>query len=460
MSVEQAANNPEFQRLIRLQTEAFARSTPYHSLELRDGTVLPGLIPADALRARLDQFPLPQDLTGKRVLDVGAASGWNSFECERRGAEVVAIDCVEYDELRAVKRLRESKVEYAIVDMEELTPERFGLFDYVLFFGVLYHLRHPLLGLENVCSVTRGVAFVESFVVDSEPDPSRCYLEFYETDELGGQVDNWCGPTTQCLMAMTRAAGFPRAEFLYGHSRRGGLIAHRRWEHVESQPGVAAPFLCSAVNNRHGDILFEPRKDEYAVLYFLSDEALTKNDLMVEIGEFGIPPLVVSKHDAGHWQVSVKIPPGVPAGDHDMRVGTRSGGFSETVRIRMLPAGADRRAGAPVFEAGDGHVERPHFSRVENTMDRSTTFRGYRNEALECRFTHSDGALDLSMVQLTIDGARWPLLAVERHSPEVWQVKARVQGLAAGTHVLRLRTRNSGFSDPVEIMATAEYDIL
>ena len=46
--------NPEFQRLIRLQTEAFARNTPYHSLELLDGTVIPGLIPIANLRARLD----------------------------------------------------------------------------------------------------------------------------------------------------------------------------------------------------------------------------------------------------------------------------------------------------------------------------------------------------------------------------------------------------------------------
>src|SRR5580700_6449033 len=144
MPVDSAARNPEFQRQIRLQTEAFARNTPYHSLELNDGTVIPGLIPIEQLRARLNRYPLPEDLHGKRVLDIGAASGWNSFECEGRGAEVVAIDYVEYEELTAVKKLRESKIEYAIADIEELTPERFGFFDYVLFLGVFYHLRHPL----------------------------------------------------------------------------------------------------------------------------------------------------------------------------------------------------------------------------------------------------------------------------------------------------------------------------
>ena len=43
------------------------------------------------------------------------------------------------------------------------------------------------------------------------PEPTRFHMEFYETDELGGQIDNWCGPTVECLMAMTRAGGFPRA---------------------------------------------------------------------------------------------------------------------------------------------------------------------------------------------------------------------------------------------------------
>ena len=451
MAVDSAARNPEFQRLIRLQTEAFARNTPYHSLELNDGTVIPGLISVELLRARLDRYPLPQDLRGERVLDVGAASGWNSFECERRGAEVVAIDCVEYEELLAVKQLRGSKIEYAVIDIEELTPERFGLFDYVLFFGVFYHLRHPLLGLENVCSVTRGVAFVESYVIDDAPDPARCYMEFYETDELGGQIDNWCGPTTQCLLAMTRAAGFPRAEFLYTDTRRGGLVAYRRWEPVQTVAGNAPPFLCSAVNNRHNDILFQPGKDEYVCLAFLSDDNPTKDDVRVEIDEYGVPPIVLIHHEAGHWQVNVKVPPGISPGDHDVRVGTCAGGFSDPVRIRMLPAGAERRYAETPFVPRVEEVSAPQLVRVENTMDRSATFRGYRNELLACRFTHFDGPLDLSKVQLTMDGDPWPLLSVERPEPGMWQVNATMRGLAAGSHSLRLRTSRSAFSMPVVI---------
>ncbi len=451
MPVDSAARNPEFQRLIRLQTEAFARNTPYHSLELNDGTVIPGIIPVPQLRARLDRFPLPENLRGMRVLDIGAASGWNSFECERRGADVVAVDYVEYDEFQAVKRLRDSKIEYVIAEMEEITPERFGFFDYVLFFGVLYHLRHPLLGLENVCSVTRGVAFIESYVIDDTPDPARCSMEFYETDELGGQIDNWCGPTTQCLLAMTRAAGFPRTEFLYVDSRRGGLVAHRRWETVQPVAGSTPPFLCSAVNNRHNDIVFQPRKDEYMVLAFLSDEKLTRDDVQVRIDEYGIPPIILIRHDAGYWQVNVKVPPGISPGDHEVRVGTRAAGFSEPVRIKMLPAGAERRYGETPFIPRSEDAAAPQFVRAENTMDRSLTFRGYRNESLACRFTHPDDSLDLSKVQLTVDGDPWPLLSVERPEPGMWQLNARMRGLSPGTHLLRLRTSRSTFSEPFTI---------
>ena len=452
MGIESAARDPEFQRLIRLQTEAFARNVPYHSLELLDGTVIPGIIPVANLRARLDQWPLPQDLRGRRVLDIGAASGWNSFECERRGAEVVAVDCVEYEELVAVKRLRQSKIEYVIAEVEEITPERFGFFEYVLFFGVFYHLRHPLLALENVCAVTRGVAFIESYVIDNEPDPTRCHLEFYETNELGGQIDNWCGPTISCLMAMTRSAGFPRAEFLYADQRRGGVLAHRRWEPVVPEPGAKPPFLCSAVNNRHNDIVFQPRKDEYLCLAFLCDSDLTRDDVLVEIDQYGVPALILVKHEAGYWQANVKVPPGIAAGDHDVRIGTRRAGFSDPVRIRMLPPGAERRYGQTPFIDERIDCDPPRFIRIENTMDRSTVFRGYRGESLACRFLPAgDERLNLSNVQLTVDGNPWPLLSVERPEPGIWQVNARLRGLESGRHELRIRTSRSPFSPPETI---------
>ena len=75
---------------------------------------------------------------------------------ERRGADVVAVDCVEFEEFHMARKLLGSSVDYRILDVDELTPQRVGRFDYVLFFGVLYHLRHPLLGLERIAAKAVG----------------------------------------------------------------------------------------------------------------------------------------------------------------------------------------------------------------------------------------------------------------------------------------------------------------
>ena len=91
-----------------------------------------------------------------------------------------------------------SKVDYRILDFYELPAAGLGKFDVVLFLGVLYHLRHPLLALEIVCGLTTDVAIVESFVIDAETwkehQNAIPTLEFYETFELGNQYDNWNGP--------------------------------------------------------------------------------------------------------------------------------------------------------------------------------------------------------------------------------------------------------------------------
>src|ERR1019366_4993208 len=125
---------------------------------------------------------------------------------------------------REISAVLGSHVDYRQMDVYELSPERIGRFDIVLFLGVLYHLKHPLLALERVCSVTTGMAAVDSIVLKEEHRPgadvdSRPIMEFYETNELGGQTDNWIGPSLPLLLAFCRTAGFARVEFR-------GMISH------------------------------------------------------------------------------------------------------------------------------------------------------------------------------------------------------------------------------------------
>ncbi len=100
-----AAASPSFDERVKNLSESVQARFRYHSIELPDGSVLPGLQSVGHLRWRLGLFNLPEDLRGKRVLDIGAWDGWFSFECECRGADVVAVDCVAIDTLLEDKAL-------------------------------------------------------------------------------------------------------------------------------------------------------------------------------------------------------------------------------------------------------------------------------------------------------------------------------------------------------------------
>ena len=435
-----------------------ARKGNYHSLELNDGTVLPGLIGVEALRARVRAFPIPEDLRSRRVLDVGAASGWNAFEMERRGAEVVAIDCVEYSEFRAVAELRGSRIDYRMLDVDELDPAGIGTFDYILFFGVLYHLRHPLLGLEKICALARDSVFIESFVADGLGERSdACTLEFYETDELGGQTDNWFGPTTKCLMAMCRSAGFAQVKLEYVGDGRAGITCRRHWEAPATNPAAAPPHLCSAVNNRTNEATFHRAKDEYICLYLRSREDLARQDLRAEVDGFGVPALAVTRigeqrDGTGDWQANFVLPPGLTAGSHEVRLRTVNSGFSNSLAISLTTEagpGPTLPADFPPLEAAGAPA--PTLVAVQNTFDGSAVFRGFKSEYLSVYFTTDETGLRRDDVLLQVDGRDVPVHLLTNPGGVEWQVNAKLPAdLAAGAHHARVRTRRSPFCEPGE----------
>ena len=147
----------------------------YHTIELAPGVVTPGQVDLRKVASRL----LPDDLTGKRALDVGTFDGFWAFELERRGAEVVAIDVgsIESAEWPPVSRARleartreldvelgrgfrlaaealESKVKRVVCDVYELGPEAIGGPVDIAFSGaILLHLRDPVRALEHIRSV-------------------------------------------------------------------------------------------------------------------------------------------------------------------------------------------------------------------------------------------------------------------------------------------------------------------
>jgi tRNA (mo5U34)-methyltransferase len=197
--------------------EEVAKIRWFHSMDLGDGVTTPGV---DRTASKLARLRLPQDLTGKSVLDIGAWDGFFSFEAERRGASrVLAIDrwadsgWASREGFDLAHSILGSKVEALKIDLYDLTPARVGVFDYVLFLGVLYHLREPLPGLERLRALTR-----ERLIVETHVDMLHCKeaaAAFYPGVELNGDPSSWWGPNPAAVAEWLKQAGFARIEQIY-----------------------------------------------------------------------------------------------------------------------------------------------------------------------------------------------------------------------------------------------------
>jgi tRNA (mo5U34)-methyltransferase len=206
----------------------------YHQIDLGDGIVTPGV---DDTPSRMAPLELPSDLSGKSVLDIGAWDGFFSFEAERRGAgRVLATDSYCWsgegwgtkEGFLTASRILGSRVDDLEIDVMDLSPDRVGTFDLVLFVGVLYHLRHPLLGLERVASVTGDQLIFDSHTaMIDERDP---VMRFYPGTELNNDPTNWWGPNPPAVEAMLRDVGFGRIERTHPELIREGRLIIHAWK--------------------------------------------------------------------------------------------------------------------------------------------------------------------------------------------------------------------------------------
>jgi tRNA (mo5U34)-methyltransferase len=213
----------------------------YHVIEIEPGIKTPGKYDPKTI---LDIMGFPKDFSGKTVLDIGSYDGFFSFEAERRGAKcVLATDRhpPEHCGFSTARDLIGSNVEYEITSVYDLSPEKFGTFDVVLFLGVLYHLRHPILALDKIHSVCNEFAFIETHVLDNdfvyENDHYKLQdinpllkdspiIQFYPKDDLNKDLSNWIAPNVACLEMMIKTSGF-RPELSGQWADRAAFIAHR-----------------------------------------------------------------------------------------------------------------------------------------------------------------------------------------------------------------------------------------
>jgi tRNA (mo5U34)-methyltransferase len=206
----------------------------YMKVPLGDGTFTNGTIDYTRHPTMLGIDDI--DLTGMRVLDIAANDGYWSFWAEQHGADVLAIDVDSFDRydwghggapdhvlertarnpyaqwseagagFRALSQHFGSAVERRELSVYELRPDLHGEFDLVFNYGLLYHLRHPLLSLDTTRAVCRGAMVLESHVVNSL---STTPIAAFYHDDVFRAWTNWTGPTEAVVATWLRSAGFP-----------------------------------------------------------------------------------------------------------------------------------------------------------------------------------------------------------------------------------------------------------
>jgi tRNA (mo5U34)-methyltransferase len=438
-------------RIQRLADRVHSRFR-YHSIELPDGSVLPGLQSVEHLRRRLDLFGLPQDLRGKRVLDVGAWDGWFSFECERRGAKVVAVDCIPLDTFHEAKELIGSQVEYLTLDVNELSARTLGAFDIVLFFGVLYHLRHPLAGLEKAVELSTDLTLIESFVIEREERTIPSVMEFYERTELGGQVDNWCGPSPECLVSMCRSAGFAQVELKDITNQRASVVCRRSWPEPDAEPTAPAPQLHAVINNRTYVSRFHPLKDEYLCCYFKTEErGLTPDSLFVEVDGYGTHTLILSENGPEGYQANCLRPPGLAPGRHEVRLRTRHSARSNPAAITML----DEFGREVISVSSELPVEPPELCSAEFRRSGDLRFAVNRGGSLVCYFRSAARSIAPTDVSISIGDKTPRADTISFLGDNVWQANVLLDQPVAGETPVRLRLGGGGWSDIMPVRETA-----
>lgn len=234
------------------QLQEMAAAVPFwfHSIDLGQGVVTKGWKTTEHLVSEVESLNLP-DFRGKSVLDINAYDGFYSFEASRRGAaRVVALDhymwamdlqqhiaywqeCKErgvapepYHTMPYYKpdqlpgkiafdtahRALGSNVAEVVGDFMDMDLQPLGTFDVVLYLGSLYHMENPLEAMRRVAAVTKEVAIIETEAAVFRNLEHVALCEFFESNELNGDVSNWWAPNEKALIGLCRAAGFKRVE--------------------------------------------------------------------------------------------------------------------------------------------------------------------------------------------------------------------------------------------------------
>ena len=208
----------------------------FHNLDLNGIQTAPDHFLGDYPASKFAQFAsiVPDDLSNKTVLDIGCNAGFYSIEMKRRGAARV-VGLASDNRYLDQARLAADTLGFGDVEFRNLSVYDVGAlgerFDLVIFMGVLYHLRHPLLALDLIREHVAGdMLLFQSMQQGSNelvevPEDHPFYVEgtwdrptyfddrrypkmhFIER-KFAHDWTNWWAPNRAGIEAMLRAAGF------------------------------------------------------------------------------------------------------------------------------------------------------------------------------------------------------------------------------------------------------------
>lgn len=212
-----------------IRRRAAALGDWFHNIDLNGVQTAPDHFLHDYPNVKWQSFrhAVPEDLAGRTVLDIGCNAGFYAIEMKRRGAaRVVGIDSDEryLAQARFAAEVKGQEIEFRNLSVYDVAAlgERF---DIVLFMGVLYHLRHPLLALDLIHDqAAKDLLIFQSMQRGSGgTEPLRSDYDFWERDQFdqpgwpklhfiehdyAGDWTNWWAPNEACSAAMLRSAGF------------------------------------------------------------------------------------------------------------------------------------------------------------------------------------------------------------------------------------------------------------
>jgi tRNA (mo5U34)-methyltransferase len=212
-----------------IRRQAQALGPWFHNIDLGGVSTAPDHFLGDYPYVKWKRFAdsIPRDLTGKTVLDIGCNGGFYAIEMKRRGADRVLG--VDFDEDYLAQARFAADVAGLDIEFRRLSVYDVGAlgerFDLVLFMGVLYHLRHPLLALDLIRQHVVGdlMVFQSMQRGATEVGPVEPDYHFWNTDlfedrrfpklhfverSYANDPTNWWIPNRACVEAMLRSAGF------------------------------------------------------------------------------------------------------------------------------------------------------------------------------------------------------------------------------------------------------------